>query len=137
MTTLSAYLVPTIADLSADVGTTPLPGVRPYLGAAASEDPILKAWYSAAIDWCDQKLSSRDFTGSPPDTCVVGVYEFVRVMRDYNARGGAGIKKTKTGAREEEYGDTGMGVTTQAGLAAWPYIEPYCADPLLFASGGA
>lgn len=142
MTTLSAYLTPTFADLSANVGTTPLPGIRVYLGAAASEDPILLAWYSAAVDWVSQKLSERDFVDSdgvdiqPPDACTIGVYEFVRFMRDYNARPAVGVKKVKTGAREEEYGDAGVNAMIGAGQAAWPYIEPYVEDPTLFASGG-
>jgi hypothetical protein len=139
VTTLAEYLDPT--DVTTPVGN--LLGLRNYLGAAASEDTLLTSWYSAAIVWCNQKLSERDFVDSdgldedPPDTVVMGVYEFVRVMRDYSKRPGAGIKKTKTGAREEEYGDNGMNVTMQAGAAAWPYIEPYCEDVTLFASGGA
>ncbi len=139
MTTLAAYL--TASDVTTAVGN--LLGLRPYLGADASEDTLLVSWYSAAIGWCNAKLSELDFlaadgyTGSvPPDTVVLGVYEFVRVMRDYADRPGAGIKKTKTGAREEEYGDAGMAVTMQAGAAAWMYLEPFCEDPTLFASGG-
>jgi hypothetical protein len=140
VTTLLAYLDPT--DVTTAVGN--LLGLRPYLGAAASEDTLLTSWYAAAIGWCNEKLSRRDFVvadgfagDDPPDTVVLGVYEFVRVMRDYSKRPGSGIKKTKTGAREEEYGGDGMAVTTAAGLAAWPYLEPYCEDPTLFASGGA
>ena len=140
MATLAAYLDPT--DVTTAVGN--LLGLRPYLGAAASDDTHLVSWYAAAIGWCNEKLSRRDFvvadgfTGSvPPDTVVLGVYEFVRVLRDYAARAGAGVKKTKTGAREEEYGDAGMGATTAAGLAAWAYLELYVEDPSLFASGGA
>ena len=139
MTTLAAYLTPT--DVTTAVGN--LLGLRTYLGAAAAEDTLLISWYAAAIAWCDTKLSNRDFaaadgfTGSvPPASVVLGVYEFVRVLRDYSKRGGAGIKKIKTGAREEEYGDAGLGVATLAGLAAWPYLEPYCEDVTLFASGG-
>ena len=140
MTTLAAYL--TATDVTTAVGN--LLGLRPYLGADASEDPMLVSWYSAAIGWCNAKLSELDFLAAdgyvgdvPPDTVVLGVYEFVRVMRDYANRPGAGVKKTKTGAREEEYGDAGMSVTMQAGAAAWMYLEPFCEDPTLFASGGA
>jgi hypothetical protein len=140
VTTLAEYLDPT--DVTTAVGN--LLGLRDYLGAAASEDTLLTSWYSAAIGWCDQKLSSRDFVDStgadedPPDTVVLGVYEFVRVMRDYSKRPGAGIKKTKTGAREEEFFEAGTaGRVTAAGIAAWPYLEPYCEDVTLFASGGA
>ena len=139
MTTLAAYL--TASDVTTAVGD--LLGLRPYLGADASEDTLLTSWYSAAIGWCNAKLSELDFvddddvSANPPDTVVLGVYEFVRVMRDYAARGGAGIKKTKTGAREEEYGDAGMNVTMLAGAAAWMYLEPFCEDPTLFSSGRA
>jgi hypothetical protein len=138
VTTLAEYLDPT--DVTTPVGN--LLGLRNYLGAAVSEDTLLTSWYSAAIGWCNQKLSERDFVDSdgldedPPDTVVMGVYEFVRVMRDYSRRPGAGIKKTKTGAREEEYGDNGMGVINVAGQASWPFLEPYCEDVTLFASGG-
>lgn len=141
MTTLPEYLDRT-ADLDLDIGATPMPGVAPYLGEDKTSVK-LRAWYATAIDWCNEKMSNRDFVDSagvdedPPDAVVLGVYEFVRVMRDLAARPATGIKKTKTGAREEEYGDAGMGSTWIAGQAAWPYIEPYCEDPTLFASGGA
>jgi hypothetical protein len=141
VTTLAEYLDRT--DVTTPVGTTPIPGLRDYLGADATEDTRLVAWYGAAIDWCDQKLSSRDFVDSagadvnPPDACVIGVYEFVRVLRDYASREG-GVKKVKTGAREEEYLEPGApGTAVVGGAVAWPYLEPYCQDPLLFASGGA
>ena len=140
MTTLAAYLA--ASDVTTSVGN--LLGLRYYLGADASEDTLLVSWYSAAIGWCNAKLSELDFLAAdgyvgdvPPDTVVLGVYEFVRVMRDYANRGGAGIKKTKTGAREEEYGDQGMSVVMQAGAAAGMYIEPFCEDPTLFSSGRA
>jgi hypothetical protein len=69
---------------------------------------------------------------------VLGVYEFVRVLKDYDARDNVLARKTKTGAREEEYPELGTaGRVTAAGIAAWPYIEPFCEDPTLFASGGA
>jgi hypothetical protein len=142
VTTLPEYLDRT--DVTTPVGTTPIPGLRDYLGATAAEDAVLVAWYGAAIDWCDQKISSRDFVDSagadidPPDATVIGVYEFVRVIRDYAARGSVGVKRVKTGAREEEYFEAGTaGRVTQAGIAAWPYLEPYVEDPTLFASGGA
>ena len=141
MTTLAEYLDRT-ADLSADIGDTPMPGISVYL-AEVKTSVKLRAWYSTAIDWCHAKLSKRDFLDDddldidPPDSCVLAVYEFARVLRDYDARPATGLKKTKTGAREEEYGDSGMGAATMAGLAAWAYLEPYCEDPSLFCSGGA
>ncbi len=138
MTTLAAYL--TATDVTTAVGN--LLGLRPYLGADATEDTLLVSWYSAAIGWCNAKLSELDFLAAdgyagdvPPDTAVLGVYEFVRVMRDYAGRGGAGIKSTTTGARKEEYGDAGMSVTMQAGAAAWLYLEPFCEDVTMFSSG--
>lgn len=143
MTTLAEYLKPTMSDMGANVGTTPMPGIRIYLGTAIADDPILIAWYSTAIDWCNQKLSERDFVDSagvdeqPPDACVLGVYEFVRVLRDHSERANVLARRIKTGAREEEYFEQGIaGRITQAGIAAWPYLEPYVEDPTLFASGG-
>jgi hypothetical protein len=144
VTTLAEYLDRTAA-LDLDIGTTPMPGIRPYLGTAAADDAITRAWYATAIDWCNAKLSERDFVvadgfanDAPPDACVLGVYEFVRVLRDYAARDNVIARKVKTGAREEEYPEIGTaGRVTAAGIAAWPYLEPYCEDPTMFASGGA
>lgn len=121
-----------------------MPGIRVYLGLDAATDAVTRAWYATAIDWCHAKLSERDFVDSagasvsPPDSCVLGVYEFVRVLHDYAARGNVNVIKTKTGAREEQYSEAGMaGRLSAAAIAAWPYIEPFCEDPTLFASGGA
>lgn len=143
MTTLAAYL-DRKAALNLDIGTTPMPGVRVYLGLDAANDAITRAWYATAIDWCNTKLSERDFVTAagvdenPPDSCVLGVYEFVRVLHDYADRGNVLARKTKTGAREEEYPEIGTaGRLSAAAIAAWPYIEPFCEDPTLFSSGGA
>lgn len=144
MTTLAAFLATSYSDLAADVPTNPaIPGIRPYLGTAAADDPTTRTWWVTAVEWCNEKLSRRDFVAAdgftgdiPPHGCVLATYEFVRVLKDYSERPGSGIKKTKTGAREEEYGDNGMGATAAAGMAAWPYLEPFCEDPSLFASGG-
>lgn len=142
MTTLATYLDRTAA-LDAGIGTTPMPGLRSYLGLAAADDPITRAWYATAIDWCHAKLSKRDFVDAdgldmdPPDACVLGVYEFVRVLHDYAARADVLSRKIKIGARENEYDIPGMaGRVSAAAIAAWPYLEPYCEDPLLLASGG-
>jgi hypothetical protein len=129
VTTLAEYLDRT-ADLSLNIGTTPMPGISVYI----DEDKTsvkLRAWYATAIDWCNTKLSELDFVDSagvdenPPDAVVLGVYEFVRVLRDYDARSNVLTKKTKTGAREEEFFEAGVaGRITAAGIAAWPYLEP-------------
>ncbi len=143
MATLFAYLDRTAA-LDVNIGTTPMPGVRPYLGTDAADDAITRAWYATAIDWCHAKLSELDFLAAdgyvgstPPDAVVLGVYEFVRVLRDYASRGNVLARKVKTGAREEEYPELGVaGRITQAGIAAWPYLEPYCEDVTMFGSVG-
>ncbi len=135
MTTLAAYLDRT-ADLSLDIGTTPMPGISVYLDENKTSVK-LRAWYATAIDWCHEKLSERDFTANPPDACVLGVYEFVRVLRDHDGKASTVVKKTKTGAREEEYFQDGAGGIVAAGIAAWPYLEPYVEDVTLLASGGA
>jgi hypothetical protein len=140
VTTLAAYLDRT--DVAAAVGN--LLGLRPYLGAAAGEDPHLKSWYGPAIDWCHEKISRRNFLTAdgfaddkPPDAAVLGVYEYVRIMREYHARDNVLARKVKTGAREEEYDTPGMaGGMSAAAIAAWPYLEPYCEDVTLLASGG-
>ena len=142
MTTLAEYLTPKFTDLTATVGTTPMPGIRTYLGSAASEDSITLAYFSAGVDWCNQKLSERDFVDSdgndidPPDSCVLGVYEYARVLRDHASRANVLARKIKTGAREEEYEAAGTAGRVAAGIAAWPFIEPYVEDPTLFASSG-
>lgn len=143
MTTLNAYLDRTAADLTATIGVTPMPGVQTYVGLPSGGVALLRAWYATAIDWANTKLSNHDFVDSggssvaPPDACVLAVYEFVRVLKDYHARSTTGAKKIKTGSREEEYGDNGVGATEAAGRAAWPYIEPYIPDVTLLASGGS
>lgn len=141
MTTLAAYLDRT-ADLDLDIGTTPIPGIEPYLGVAVG-DVHLRAQYAEAIDWCNETLSERDFVAAdgfvgdnPPDAVVLGVYAYVKATRDLDARGSTGTKKTKTGAREEEYADAGQATFLLPAQAAWPKLEKYC-DPTLFASGGA
>lgn len=146
MTTLAAFLEDSYDDLAADVETTPvIPGIRIYLGTVAANDPITLTWYVTAVKWCDEKLSRRDFVEAdgfadddPPHGCVVAAYEFVRVMRDYAAAANVLAKKVKTGAREEEREPAGTaGRISAAAIAAWPYLEPYCEDVTLFASGGA
>lgn len=143
MTTVAEYLDRT--DVVNPVGTTPVVGLREYLGAVASEDGLLKSWYGAAIDWAHQKLDERDFVDDegadvdPPDQVVIGVYEFVRVMRGEARRAGGnavGVKKIKTGDREEEYLGPEAGRVSMAALTAWPHLEPYVEDVSLAASGG-
>lgn len=133
MPTLDEYLDRTAADLDADIGATPLPGIVTYLGLSGTTKK-LRAWYAAAIDWCNQKLSDRDFT-AVPDSCVLAVYEFVRVLHHYDELQNVAVKKIKTGAREEEMQPLSGSAMHQAGMAAWPYIENYCEDITMFASG--
>jgi hypothetical protein len=142
VTTLLAYLDRT--DVTTDIGTTPVPGIATYLSVDAADYPVLRAQYGEAIDWCNEKLSRRDFTAAdgfpgdnPPDMAVLGVYAYVKATRDIEARSATGVKKVKTGAREEEYSDAGMGTYLTPGQAAWVKLEPVCEDPTLFASGGA
>lgn len=140
MTTLAAYLDRT--DVTTAVGN--LLGLRPYLDATASEDGHLKSWYGPAIDWCHEKLSERDFVvadgfadDEPPDACVLAVYEFVRVLREYAAKASLLASEVKTGARSEKFDVPGMaGRLSAAAIAAWPYLEPYCENVFQFASGG-
>jgi hypothetical protein len=134
VTTLAAYLDRT--DVTTPVGTTPIPGIATFLGVVAAEHADLKAQYGEAIDWCDNKLSNRDFPAAPPDAVVMGVYAYVKAVRDIASRAGTGIKKTKTGAREEEYGDVGSDTFLTPGQAAWAKIEGFALDAYLFASGG-
>ncbi len=141
MTTLLAYL-PRIGDvLASDVGTTPIPGIQPYLGVDAG-DVHLRSQYAEAIDWCHETLSKLDFVDdddvsmNPPDAVVLAVYAYVKATRDLDARGSTGTKKTKTGAREEEYADAGQGTYLLPAQAAWPKLEKYCEDVTMFASGG-
>jgi len=113
--------------------------VQTYVGLPSGGVALLRAWYATAIDWCHTKLSERDFgTGvNPPDACVLAVYEFVRVLKDYHELPSTLSRKTKTGAREEEREVPGTaGRISAAAIAAWPYLEPYCEDVTLFASGG-
>ncbi len=141
MTTLAAYL--DRADVVTAIGSTPVPAIATYLGVVVGDYADLRAQYGEAIDWCNTKLSGKDFVDSagastdPPDAVVLGVYAYVRATRDIDSRGSTGVKKTKTGAREEEYADTGQNTYLLPGQAAWPKLEPYCADVTLFASGGA
>lgn len=141
MTTLLEYLDRT-ADLDLPIGTTPIPGIEPYLGVDSS-DVHLRAQYGEAIDWVHETMSERDFVDddgndvNPPDAVVLGVYAYVRATRDLDARGSTGTKKTKTGAREEEYADAGQATYLLPAQAAWPKIEKFCEDVTLFASGGA
>jgi hypothetical protein len=141
VTTLLEYLDRT-ASLTATIGTTPIPGIETYLGVA-STDVHLRAQYGEAIDWCHETLSERDFVDSagadvnPPDAVVLGVYAYVKATRDLDSRGSTGVKKTKTGAREEEYADTGQDTYLLPAQAAWQKLEKFCEDPTLFASGGA
>jgi hypothetical protein len=146
VTTLAAFLAPSYADLSLDVPTSPvIPGIRPYLGTAAADDPTTLTWWVTAVEWCNEKLSRRDFVAAdgftgdiPPHGAVVATYEFVRVLNDYAARASVVARKIKTGAREEEYDTPGTADRlSAAAIAAWPYLEPFCEDPTLFASGGA
>jgi hypothetical protein len=143
VSTLDAYLDRTAADLTLEIGDTKMPGVQTYVGLPTGGVAILRAWYATAIDWCHTKLSERDFVDSagasisPPDACVLGVYEFVRVLKEYHERSSILARKVKTGAREEEYDIPGTaGRISAAALAAWPYLEPYCEDVTLFATGG-
>jgi hypothetical protein len=141
VSTIAEYLDRT-ADLTLDIGTTPIPGIQPYLGVAAG-DVHLRAQYAEAIDWVNETLSERDFVDSagasanPPDAVVLGVYAYVQATRDLDSRGSTGIKKVKTGAREEEYADAGQATYLLPAQAAWPKIEKYCEDPTLFSSGGS
>ena len=144
MTTIAEYLDRT--DVTTPVGTTPMVGLRDYLGASATEDPLLKTWYGPAIDWVHQKLDQRDFVDDegadvdPPDQVVLGVYRYVQVLRAFHRRAGGnaqGVKKIKTGDREEEYADpSGVTAAYMAAQAAWAEIEPYVEDVSLAASGG-
>lgn len=140
MTTLAEYLDRT--DVTTNIGSTPVPAIATYLGVAVGDHAVLKAQYGEAIDWCDNKLSSRDFVDSdgvdenPPDAVVLGVYAYVRATRDIDARGSTGVKSTQTGARKEEYADSGQATYLLPGQSAWPKLEPYCEDPTLFSSGG-
>lgn len=143
MTTLAEYLRPFLADLTQPVGDTPIPGIRDWFGAAEAEDSKLKAWWSAAIEWCNEVLSRRDFVDddgldiNPPDPCVLATYDHVRVIRDWDALESSLSKKTKTGGREEEREVPGSGGRlSQAQIAAWVWLEKYCEDVSLFASGG-
>ncbi len=136
MTTLAAYLTPP--------SKVSLTALKAYLGVTTIvEDTRLTRWYTTAIEWCDQVLSSRDFTADPPVQVVTAVYEYVRAFRDIVNLAGiggsaTGIKKVKTGAREEEYfgGNFGHSAVSAAQNAAWPHLEKWCEDPTLFASGG-
>jgi hypothetical protein len=143
VTTLAVYLDRTAVDLTTEIGTTPMPGVQTYVGLPTGGVAFLRAWYATAIDWCNKKLSNHDFVDdagastNPPDACVLGVYEFVRVLKDYHERNSVLARKTKTGGREEEHEVPGTaGRISAAALAAWPYIEPYVSDVTLLASGG-
>lgn len=111
--------------------------IRDYLVAIATDDPLIKTFYGPAIDWCDNKIDSRDFTANPPDGAVLGVYLYTRVMWDYHQRSDLSMKKKKTGGREDEYFEAGVaGRTDAAALAAWPKLEPYHLDAILGQSGG-
>jgi hypothetical protein len=136
-----------VTTLAAYLDRTDIAALKAYLDVDADcvdEDARLLIWYATAIDWCHEKLSERDFVDSggssidPPDQTVTAVYEFVRGMRDSivgRVVDGAGIKRVKTAAREEEYFPGSPGVL--AGDLAWPHLEPHCEDPTLFASGGS
>lgn len=128
MTTLAAYLAEVGFD---EEPSENLPSCKAYVGSGDSEDARVKAWYAAAIQWCDQKLSSLDFVDSagvstdPPDDCVLAVYHWVRAMRDQFKRP-AGIRKEKTGQREREFaGGAGHVAANVAGAEAWPLLENY------------
>lgn len=141
MTTVLEYLDRT--DVTSTVGTTPIPGIATYLDVDVADHPVLKAQYGEAIDWVHETMSERDFVDddgndvNPPDAVVLGVYAYVRATRDLDARGSTGTKKTKTGAREEEYADAGQATYLLPAQAAWPKIEKFCEDVTLFASGGS
>jgi len=147
VTTLAAYL----ANVSYTAKPKPsLPSCVDYVGASQSEYPRISAWYAAAIAWCDQKLSSRDFvdallvTADPPDPCIVAVFEWVKAMREIFGRG-VGVSRIKTANREEQYsaglghggvGAGGLGGAAAAGAFAWPLLEPYIEEIHGLCSGG-
>ena len=133
MSTLAAYLDRT--DLSA---------LKDYLGiTTGDEDVQLRQWYGTAIDWCDKKLSRRDFLAAdgfvdnaPPDQVITAVYEFVATMRGTVAQVRNAQRKNKTGAREDEYFGQEAGRVFMAGLVAWPNLEPWVEQGLGFSSAG-
>ncbi len=133
-----------MATLAEYLDRTDLTALKAYLGITGTgEDTQLRQWYGTAIDWCNIKLSRRDFTAAegftgdvPPDQVVTGVYEYVGAMRDSVVRIRGGIRKSKTGARETEYFGPEAGRTNMAGLAAWPHLEPWITNALNLTSGG-
>ncbi len=139
MTTIAEYLDPT--DVTTPIGSTPIPGLRDWLGTDASEDVKLVAWYSAAINWVNKKLSERDFVDSggsdinPPDDVVLGVYEHVRGQKALAEAENPLAMRIQTGQRQEDY-DALRTAMELAGSKAWPYIEPYVENALLLCSGG-
>ncbi len=141
MTTLADHLATIGID---DAPVTGLPSCAVYVGSTVAERQQVEIWYRAGVDWCDAKLSSRDFTGTPPTPCFLAVFEYVKAMRDIYGRS-AGLSQVTTGSRSETYaaglghsgiGAGGLGPSAAAGAFAWPLLEPYCEEVCLFSSGG-
>lgn len=76
-----------------------------------TEDSMLEPWYTEALrkadEWLDEPFVDSLGVDVPhPPGIIVGVWEYVKAMRDrYGNRSGA--KSVKTGQLSETYGDGG------------------------------
>lgn len=102
--------------------------LKAYLGidkADLSEDARLRAWFLSAIEKGDKYLdeSYTDSAGADlplPETVRVGVWEFVKAIREGYLRE-AGIRSAKTDRMAESYAKDGFGgmIGLKAALIWW------------------
>lgn len=124
MTTMAEHLD------DAGIGGTDFVALTGYLGSASGEDDRIVLWFAAAIEAADNYMAA-DFVDAddvdidPPTETVIGVYEYVKALREYYPRG-AGVAEVKTASLGEKYRDQ-VGAMA-AYHAAIPYWKPWKTD---------
>jgi len=112
--------------------------LKTYLGiptADASEDFFLNGWLLAACSAGDTFMKNP-FDGSPtpdqyPQEVLFGVYEWVRVVREYFLDGAIdGAGNVKTGDLSQGFGGGGLSVADAARNAAKKYWYRYDCLPV-------
>lgn len=98
--------------------------IRVFVGLASdddSEDTNLGLWFDAAVAACDNFVrwtwvDSDDADVTHGSGVKLGIYEYIRALRDHYKRGNVlGVTQRRTGALAENYG--GGGLLTGADLA--------------------
>jgi len=110
--------------------------LKSYFGIApedTADEAKLRLWFLTAVDSAELYVD-KDFVDSagasiaPPAAITVGIYEYVRALRDSDQRA-SGVKAVKTGQLAETYAQDGI-KGKLALLAALPFWRPYKRDLL-------